>query len=774
MTGKALINSKTEFNSIAKPFLDTMYCMALKHDFGDIEVRIFPKDRLPEQYFCEASEQAVNIAYDLCNSGVDVYFGVNPRVGKRGKKENVHYVTAFHVEVDYGSDGHKKHSEYETYDDALNAINDFQLRPTLINHSGGGFHCYWVLKDPVKVESAGVKALESINKSLSEKLGGDSGTQDISRVLRIPGTYNFKLENNPREVTVISSDGPTYEYKEFEQFIKTKENTQKERKEKAPSSTSITSQHGNWDQSIDSLPVSGRIKALIQHGKDGTYKSRSEADQAVITALVNKGVSEADIKSIFESYSIGEKYREHSAADKYLQHNIEKAKEMSNLSDEEMHDPLFISGALRKDDKKYYLQVVKFQEYMVKKYRLKYLEKENAFFKYNSKCYEHCTEESLNHMCQGELSEFRDLFAKSKLKDFIHFCIGDELVDCEKAKEDQITYLTLQNGLYNLNEETLNTHTPDIFTTNLLPYEFDPDAQCPRFLKYLDEVFLSDSEKIKFIQEAIGYAFLKEIPKPAIFFMIGDGSNGKSVFIDTITSLFGEENVCSISLNALSNEYYILGLFGKMINISSETPHKKQTNTDMVKAVVAGDWVTGRVPYKQPTKFKPYAKHYLAMNKIPSIDDNSHGMWRRLYIIEFPKTFSEEEMDVHLTQKLRNELSGIFNWALEGYKRLRKRKFIFSEVLSMKTSKQNYKDQSNSVFSFASQHLKKAGLDDRVKFSRAYDLYKSFCEMEGYDSPHKKKDFKEILKEAGFTIEKSSKDNNQVHIFGARLIENIE
>ena len=125
-------------------------------------------------------------------------------------------------------------------------------------------------------------------------------------------------------------------------------------------------------------------------------------------------------------------------------------------------------------------------------------------------------------------------------------------------------------------------------------------------------------------QESIGYAFLKEIPKPAVFFLVGSGSNGKSVFVNTISNLFGQENVSTISLNQLTNEYYTLGLFGKMVNISSETPHKKQINTDMVKAAVAGDWISGRNPYKEPTKFKPYAKHFLSMNQIPSKNQNSN------------------------------------------------------------------------------------------------------------------------------------------------------
>ena len=84
-----------------------------------------------------------------------------------------------------------------------------------------------------------------------------------------------------------------------------------------------------------------------------------------------------------------------------------------------------------------------------------------------------------------------------------------------------------------------------------------------------------------------------------------------------------------------------------MVNISTETP-KKNFDTDIVKAVVAGDWVTGRGLYERPTKFRPFAKHYLAMNELPPINDNSHGLWRRIYVIDFPKSFAEDEQDVEL------------------------------------------------------------------------------------------------------------------------------
>ena len=204
---------------------------------------------------------------------------------------------------------------------------------------------------------------------------------------------------------------------------------------------------------------------------------------------------------------------------------------------------------------------------------------------------------------------------------------------------------------------------------------------------------MNDAATIRFVQEAVGYAFHKSIPKAVLFFLIGDGGNGKSVFIDVISSLCGKENVCNISLNRLNDEKYLPELHGKMINVSGETPNAKCMNTDLIKAVVAGDWVTGREIYKQPSKFKPYAKHYLGMNTLPEIEDNTHGMWRRIHVIEFPRKFSESEMDVDLTGKLMNELSGIFNWALEGFKRLRDQGFIFSESSSMKRSKKQYKQE---------------------------------------------------------------------------------
>ncbi|MEX1327619.1 MAG: hypothetical protein AB1Z29_12515 [Desulfobacterales bacterium] len=129
MDYNTIIKNKAKFETTAQTFLNKILNPVLDNNLGDIEIRTFPNDQWPEQYFCQTAKEASEIAFDLCNSGIDVYFGVNPRTEKAGKKENVHYVAAFHAEIDYGSDGQKKKSEYESYNEAIKAITKFKPQP---------------------------------------------------------------------------------------------------------------------------------------------------------------------------------------------------------------------------------------------------------------------------------------------------------------------------------------------------------------------------------------------------------------------------------------------------------------------------------------------------------------------------------------------------------------------------------------------------------------------------------------------------------------------
>jgi putative DNA primase/helicase len=137
-------------------------------------------------------------------------------------------------------------------------------------------------------------------------------------------------------------------------------------------------------------------------------------------------------------------------------------------------------------------------------------------------------------------------------------------------------------------------------------------------------------------------------------------------------------------------------------------------------------------------------------------------------VIEFPRKFDEHEMDVELTEKLMGELSGIFNWALEGYRRLDGQKFIFSESPAMFRSKKQYQQQSNSALDFIDNCLKDAKPEDSAAFKDLYDCYSGFCTTEGNKKCFPKKEFRTILENEGITVANSSKHANQLRVFGVK------
>lgn len=155
------------------------------------------------------------------------------------------------------------------------------------------------------------------------------------------------------------------------------------------------------------------------------------------------------------------------------------------------------------------------------------------------------------------------------------------------------------------------------------------------------------------------------------------------------------------------------------------------------------------------------------MNPSVHLTDGPRAI-HRIHVIEFPRTFAEHEMDVELTDKLMTGLSGIFNWALEGYKRLGGQKFTFSESHSMSKSKRQYQQQSNSVLDFIDKCLKKVSSEDSATFKDLYDCYQGFCAMEGNKRCFPKKEFRAILGNEGIKTSNSSKHSNQLRVFGVK------
>lgn len=757
-------------------FLRTLFANLDFSKQGQIEMRPMSNGKPEPAFFSEikgAAEYASKKAPYM-----NVYCGVNPRVGGAGKKVNIHYLTAFHVDVDYGKDGHKKDTEFGCYEDALQAIKGVDPAPTMIIHTGGGFHVYWVMQDPLSVKDYSVEFLESINLGIITACNGDRGTHDLPRILRVPGTFNMKTQaedGSYRKVSIIDISGKYYSLDDMKTFLpKEVDNSIEDitavdnvRVAEKPMviNTKSNTLPVTAEVNVNYLGVSQRVKMMITNGYDtkSKFSSRSEFDLAVILGLVSNNININIIQNIFEKYPVGKKYRSHAEPGKYLKHTIDKADGLVGLTEEQREDPLFLSGSIKLTKDDLFLDVICYQEFVCQKEKIIYIVSEESFYGFTGIYYKKLTDDEVNNICQKNLGGYRRLFKNAKFKEFLHFAVGSQQRNIEDFNADQKRYLTLKNFNFDLHNNCSVPHSPNIFTTAFIPYNFGIFDKCPRWKQFLNEIFCNDIAKVNFVQEIIGYVFHPALPMPALFFLIGNGNNGKSVFLNILRKLVGEFNTASIPLHKLADERFIPILENKFVNICSETPNRKQLDMDIIKAVTGGDSISGRRLYKEAKNYTFFAKHFLAMNNFPEIMDNSLGLKRRVYIIEFPRTFSKDEVDVYLEDKLTKELSGIFNWAIEGLTQIKKNNFQFTQSTEMIDKKDEYLSNSNDVINFVKDIFPKEA-NSLIKLKEAYDLFVDDCRKHGQREIMKKNEFKQILINGGYKIDNSSKYGNQVCI----------
>lgn len=256
-----------------------------------------------------------------------LFYGVATRTyeGKRKKKGSKEYlkeIPALFADLD--------RSDYMSWAEMDEIITDFPFEPSSIVFSDHGLHIYYFLAPPVKIKG-NTNRIERVLKIIQAKMLKADSTPDSSRTLRAISSENVKVPSKPILVKIKKLKDITYSLKDFEdQFWKILNEGNTSSYKKTRTSNSVVIKEGKID--IEKLRVSRKIKDLILEGNkpEHSYKSRSEADQAVIVGMYASGYSGKIIRKVFEQNpnGIGEKYFEKgNSKEQYLDHSIESAKQ---------------------------------------------------------------------------------------------------------------------------------------------------------------------------------------------------------------------------------------------------------------------------------------------------------------------------------------------------------------------------------------------------------------------------------------------------------------
>jgi putative DNA primase/helicase len=229
--------------------------------------------------------------------------------------------------------------------------------------------------------------------------------------------------------------------------------------------------------------------------------------------------------------------------------------------------------------------------------------------------------------------------------------------------------LAVQNGVVDLTSGRLRDGCPDDGITRVAPVAYDIDARCPRWERFMREIFATHSEIADYLQRVMGYALTGLTTEQALWVLFGVGANGKSTLIETLMHcVFGADLAWTMPFPSASwsdsmGEYQKASLAGRRFVTSSEVARQGRLNEELVKSLTGSDTVNARHPYGRPFQFTPQAKFFLRVNDKPLIRDESHGMWRRIKLVLFLETFS---IDTTLSETLASEAPGILSWAVRG------------------------------------------------------------------------------------------------------------
>jgi putative DNA primase/helicase len=314
--------------------------------------------------------------------------------------------------------------------------------------------------------------------------------------------------------------------------------------------------------------------------------------------------------------------------------------------------------------------------------------------------------------------------------------------------------INLQNGTFEITEKQIKIREfrREDFLTYQLPFAFDKAAGCPKWLNFLNEV-IPDRQKQNLLAEYVGYVFARKLKLEKTLILYGTGANGKSVVFEMINALLGKQNVSNYSLEALGEPYYRAMIADKLLNYASEISNRLQA--EKFKQLTSGEPVEARLPYGQPMILTDYARLAFNCNDLPRDVEHTEAFFRRFLILTFDVTISAEKRNPNLAKEIiGEELSGVFNWVLEGLTRLLKQN-NFSPCEAVQKALDEYRKESDSVAMFLDEEGYETSPVAYVLLKNLYATYRTYCTDNGYKALGNNK-FSKRLESNGITVEKKN------------------
>lgn len=737
-------------------------------------------------------EQLIPKLENLNELGAAIYVAVNQCEGQRSKK-NILRVRGIHADLDNVSQKQ------------VDAIRQ-RLKPTIEVQSSGptNLHFYWLLDEG---ETLPHETAEALNAGLVD-LGADVGAKDIARLLRLPGFKHMKNRDRDKDdpefedckvtpLVQVTSTGPRYTADQIEAAIpkskvKAKGKTAPDVKIDegfvtiggystelasliAMTSTRISEEHNDlWEGRWEDVKQIFSTKSL--------YPSQSEADLALAShiaqCLAKNGAPYEHLIGLSEAVfgkSVLAERRKWQDRQEYRQTTLELACDGITIVEAISKRPVTVDwsthGDLRtarlfadiwRKELAFAAERGKWMRWTDSRWNWCCLGEEIECAKATSAAlYDAAGQVLANDQDKG-LKCVRDAIKAHNLPQIsamLKLAQSEPEMSVKHANLDSDAYLLgVENGVINLRNSVFLENKPDLYITRCCKAAYDTQAQCPRWLQFLDEVFQGDAATVASVQRLLGYTLTGLSKEEIIVFCVGFGANGKSIFSNTVSAILGNYGKTAPSTllaarraddNSARGDLAMLD--GVRLVSINELPGGMQLDEVVVKQIAGREPISARYMYGEFFTYQPKFTPWVRTNHKPIIKGDDDGIWRRIVVLPFRRKFEKQEQDAQLEETLLKECDGILRWMIEGAALYLKSGLHLSPTIL--TEQRQYRKESDLLGEFLDENTDSAP-DKKVSQSDLFYRWQGWNESNGTRSGSKKS-FTQRLAERGFTTAKS-------------------
>ena len=288
--------------------------------------------------------------------------------------------------------------------------------------------------------------------------------------------------------------------------------------------------------------------------------------------------------------------------------------------------------------------------------------------------------------------------------------------------------ILLKNGILDTETFEFSEHDPHKYFLLQVPVKYDPDADCPKFKKFLDEVVPNKIEQDTII-ELFGYCLVKNYSIQKWFMLLGEGANGKGTLLSTLRTFLGAENISAVELQEFEKPFSVAELYGRLANIVGDLSAKELYHSGRLKSLTGGDLLLAEKKFQNPFNFVNHAKLIYSANELPKTFDGTTAFWRRVMLINFTETFADDGDIKDLWREFTTdeEMSGILNLSIEGIKRLRDNQ-QFTKNNSAEEVENHYIRNSDPVAAFFMDNVEISNdSGDYISLQTMHAAFVAYC-----------------------------------------------